>query len=126
MPTTTATDPVWGTLSKADKFAVTYVLPAEQAPPLPIASTAAQLEPAKPEPSTDMVSRYRPASMAKPVAVPLPKPLPLPKRRPKSRLAKNANGIDRSKVSPEIKTCRQQDAIARFLVSAGISPRCET
>jgi hypothetical protein len=131
MPTT-ETDALRGTLTKADKFAVTYVLPAEEVPPLPIASTSAQLEPVKPEPGTGLVSRDQPTSTAKQVAVPLPKPvpspkpLPLPKPRPKSKLAKNGNAIDRSKAAPEIKTCGQQDAIVRFLISAGISPRCET
>jgi hypothetical protein len=117
--TKTKTDRLLDTLTKADKFAVVYI-PAEDVRPLPIASSAAQPEPISSKPGTDIAGRDRPAAIAKKVAVLLPKP------RPKIKLGRNGNGIDRSKAAPVVKACRPQDAIASFLISAGIAPRCET
>jgi hypothetical protein len=115
------TDSLLDTLTKADKFTVVYVAqPAADVPSAPTAFSAAQPEPIKPKPGAVIAGRDRPASMARKVAVLLPKP------RPRIRLAKNGSGIDRSKAAAEVKTCRQQDAIASFLASAGIAPRCET
>jgi hypothetical protein len=120
-PATAGTDPLWDTLTKADKFAVVYVVQSPADVPHPsIPSTAAQAEPTKPKPTTDAVSRDRPASVAKKVAFPLPKP------RPRINPAKHGIGIESAKAAPDIKACRHQDAIAAFLISAGIAPRCET
>ena len=119
--TKSRTDPLQDTLTKTDKFVVVYVVQsAEDSPSPSTGSEAAQPEPIKPKPGTAIVGRDRPASLAKKVAVLLPRP------RSMIKLAKNGSGIDRSKAAPEMKTCRQHDAIAGFLVSAGIAPRCET
>jgi hypothetical protein len=112
-------DALLDTLTKADKFAVVYI-PAEDVRPSPIASAAAQPEPISSKPGTDIAGRDRPAAMAKKVAV------LLPKSRPKITLDRNSNGVDSSKAAPKMKACRQHDAIASFLVAAGIAPRCET
>jgi hypothetical protein len=119
-PATTAADPLRGTLTKADKFTVVYLFQsAEHEPPLPTAAPATQQEPIKATPTKNVASADRPVSSAK-VAVLLPKP------RPMVRLATSGHDIDRAKAATTIKTCRRQDAIANFLVSAGIAPRCET
>jgi hypothetical protein len=113
-------DALLDTLNKADKFAVVYI-PAEDMRQSPIASSAAQPEPMSSKPGTDTAGRDRPAAMAKKVAVLLPRP------RPKITLTRNGHGVDRPKATPEMKPCRPpQDAIASFLVAAGIAPRCES
>jgi hypothetical protein len=108
--------PPQDTLGKADRFTVVYLVrSAENQPLLSIARTD-QPEPINTEPRTN-ASRDTPASAAKKVAVLLPKP------RPMIKPAKTGDG-GRSKTAADVKTCRQQDAIANFLISAGIAPRC--
>ena len=104
--------PSQDTLGRADRFTVVYVAgSAEKQPPEPT-----NTKPKKSELRAN-ASLDRPASAAKKVAVLLPKPRPLIKPA-----ARGDGG--RSKNASDVKTCRQQDAIANFLISAGIAPRC--
>ena len=105
-PTTIGTSSWRDTLTKADKLAATYTLHSADAP-LAITSNAALLEPIKPK-----------TLIAK-------EPILLPRPRPKNKLAKNGYGVG-SKAASEIKTCREQDVIAKFLASGLISTRCAT
>ena len=101
------TDALRGTLTKADKFAVVFVAqPAEEAQP----------DPVKPKPGAEIAGSDRSAAMTKRAVVLLPKP------RPRIVLARNSDHVK----AADSKPCRQHDAIASFLVSAGIAPRCET
>jgi hypothetical protein len=118
-PVEAAAAPVTGTgsrqdtLKQPDRIAVSYILPENE-------PAAVGPEPIKPEPRVTIVRADRRPSIARKLAV------PLPRARPRSVLANNGKGLDRMKSASDLKSCRQQDAIARFLASAGISMRCET
>ena len=115
-PATKASAALQDTLMNADKFTVVYLVrPAENAPLL-----ATQTEPIKAAAKTSVASPDRPALAAKKMVFLLPKP------RPRIKSATTGNGADRPKSASDIKTCRQKDAIADFLISAGIAPQCES
>jgi hypothetical protein len=103
------------TLKQPDRIAVSYILPLAEKEP-----ATAEPEPIKPGHKVTIVRADRRPSIARSLAV------PLPRARPRSMLANNGKGLDRMKSASDLKSCRQQDAIARFLASAGISMRCET
>lgn len=111
----TGTGSLRDTLKQPDRIAVNYMLPLAENEP-----ATAEPEPIKPEHKATIVRPDRRPAIARNLAV------PLPRARPKSMLANNGKGPDRMKSASDLKSCRQQDAIARFLASAGISMRCET
>ncbi len=117
-PGTKAPVPSQDTLAKADRFTVVYLARSAENQPLLSITRADRPEPINTDPRTS-TSLDRPAATAKKVAVLLPKPRPMikPVKPGEAGRFKNAS---------ELKSCRQQDAIANFLISAGIAPRCES